>query len=123
MAKSLLEGFGEFYPFSFGEKKDDQVINVAARMQDEHPKSIDVIAELEEALVNADKVHSFVAVCICSDVLLTQPKGTSDASQIQFSEKGKEPTNLFVPYRRDENDKVDFLPHYKEEGDWNFWVE
>lgn len=104
-AAYLLKEFGEFYPFAYGIRKNNEIVSVNAFDGDEFPASIDVIEELKKALIESDKANHFDTVCICIDVSFT-PKGReekTDGLQLKINCRDSGPIEYLIPYELKNN--------------------
>jgi hypothetical protein len=99
-ARSLLEEFGEFYPFAFGVTDDnDELISVSTVLDNDFPDSVDLMNSLKNALQVSHIENNFSGVCICIDTTITSIKGEkNDAIQIMFDSIHFPCMNYFLSY-------------------------
>lgn len=78
-AQNMLREHGEFYPFGSAMHADGRTVFVAGYDGHEHPKSVDLIALLEDAFREAAKRGEYKATALAYDVSISLP-GTNDKS-------------------------------------------
>lgn len=122
LAVYLLETYGEFFPFAFG-IIDGAVVSVADDSPDEHPESTTVIADLEKTYrLLYEEGHKFSAVCICVDVVITDPETgkKTDELQIRIHISGDRPIDCYVAYEINSG-KVVLSTVYETPGSFSFF--
>lgn len=101
VSKTQAEAFvldaGEFYPFGNYIDKEDKVKPLLIYLENDMPKSQDVIEVLEDSF-KSGLLNEYKMAAIATDVLITVKGEKLDALQIRLFEDGKEVTEIYLKY-------------------------
>lgn len=103
LAKSLLDKYGEFYPFGMSKSKDGGGNINSGWNGDDRPKSQDVIEILVKNYQNEALAGKITSACICSDVKIhNKDFGDSDAISCELECINGESVMVYLPYKKTE---------------------
>jgi hypothetical protein len=105
-AEAFLLDAGEFYPFGNYIDKEDEVKPLLIYLENDMPKSQEVIEVLEDSF-KLELINEYKIAAIATDVLITVKGEKLDALQIRLFEDGKEVTEIYLKYTVNK-DKVEF---------------
>ena len=96
-AEVFLLDAGEFYPFGNYIDKEDKVKPLLIYLENDMPKSQEVIEVLEDSF-QSGLLNEYKMAAIATDVLMTVKGEKLDALQIRLFEDGKEVSEIYLKY-------------------------
>jgi hypothetical protein len=110
-AELMLSENGEFYPFGAKMSLDGEVVNVGAKIEgEEHPPSQSLIELMTQNFQRQTDEGRLLAAGICYDVRTTLPDENrpSDAVCCSLEHLSGDAVDVYVPYERDLDGKVQY---------------
>src|SRR4051794_36435542 len=88
-AERMLRSHGEFHPFGGAMRSDGQLVSIAGYDGDDHPKSVDIMALMKDALIAAARKGEYKATAIVYDVRvnLASTQEKSDAIAVSLNHR------------------------------------
>jgi hypothetical protein len=108
-AEVFLLDAGEFYPFGTCINRENEIIPVAAKLENDRPSSLEVIDLLENAFKKGIEKGDYKLASIAIDITIRENNKAYDAIEIRFFESDKEVYKKYLKYEIKEN-SVNFFP-------------
>jgi hypothetical protein len=117
-ADRQLTAYGEFFPFGGAMLRDGTMTAVATHDGNEHPISVDIIANLKKAFIEGARKGEYRATALLYDVRIKSPQNgdMSDAVAVSLNHRDNYSVIGFFPYKID-NGKVVFGNSHAEDGE------
>jgi hypothetical protein len=105
-AKRMLHEYGDFHPFGAQIEADGSVQMVGADNGEEFPEALELIDLLQQSFLQDARKGKITATGICMDVRVIAPGSSekTDAIGVSFEHAEAEPLDVFLPYRKMQND-------------------
>jgi hypothetical protein len=102
-AEQMLATYGEFIPFGGAMRPNREIVSIAGYDGNEHPRSVDVIALLKGAFVDAASKGEYLATAIVYDVRvkLSATEKKSDAIAVALDHRDGDSIIVLFPYKID----------------------
>jgi hypothetical protein len=121
-AREFLKTEGDLLPFAFAVNSFGEVVSIAGYCGDAEPDVIEVIALLESAIQERDRLSPLQGAAICVDVIATPPGADlrCDALEVRIAMRTATSVNRYIPYQKTEEGPV-FGQPYTEPGTLRVW--
>ncbi|MBC7411369.1 MAG: hypothetical protein H7331_02810 [Bacteroidia bacterium] len=112
-AENFLIEFDEFYPFAYAVNSLNEIKSIGVYLDNEMPTSEEVLSFLTIVIKEGILKGEYIYAAICLDVLVTPPylNNKMDSLEIKIIDL-KETKIYYLPYRKTEKNKIDFLEMY-----------